>query len=120
MLALSPKIQTNYELLSDSEDRQLSCSIEERELAISSMIADGVPKILYLLSSSQKIRAKVIRKHQPSQLRRDASRFLRTKLYLDSVKTQETQRAIHETLDTFPECSDEPVRRKHATGTKRS
>lgn len=47
VLALSPKIQTNYELLSDSEDRQLSCSIEERELAISSMIADGVPKIFF-------------------------------------------------------------------------
>lgn len=32
-----------------------------------------------------------------------AGKFLYAKLYLDSIKTKETVRAIHETLNTFPE-----------------
>lgn len=112
VLALSPKIQTNYELLSDSEDRQLSRSIEERELAISSMIADGVPKIFFTCYRAPK-------KSEP-KLFVSTNQANWEGMPVDFVKTQETQRAIHETLDTFPECSDEPVRRKHATGTKQS
>lgn len=36
-----------------------------------------------------------------------AGKFLYAKLYLDSVKTKETVRAIHETLDAFPERLDD-------------